>query len=102
MKVVIIGAGISGLTLAALLRRKAPDMEVALYEKDQGPFSRPQGYSIGLKDPAGLGVLTRLGLRPQLTGPRAAPVRQFIITNQGGKYSYRPAVLSRQAKPSTG
>ncbi len=60
-------------------------MEVALYEKDQGPFSRPQGYSIGLKDTAGLGVLTRLGLRPQLTGRRVAPVRQFIITNQRGK-----------------
>jgi protoporphyrinogen oxidase len=34
MKVIIVGAGISGLTLAAALAQLAPHHEVEIYERD--------------------------------------------------------------------
>ena len=45
-KVLIIGAGLGGLTLAHALRRDGIDY--ALYERDEGPFYRPQGYRLHL------------------------------------------------------
>ena len=37
MKVAVIGAGISGLTFVAALKRRAPDIEVAMFERDAVP-----------------------------------------------------------------
>lgn len=45
-KVLIIGAGLGGLTLAHALRRDGIDY--AIYERDKGPFDRPQGYRLHL------------------------------------------------------
>ena len=46
LKVLIIGAGLGGLTLAQTLRRDG--LSVELFERDQGPFERPQGYRLHL------------------------------------------------------
>jgi glycine/D-amino acid oxidase-like deaminating enzyme len=55
MKIAVIGAGISGLTFAAAIQRFSPEIQVDVYERDQGLTSRPQGYSLGLKGDLGLG-----------------------------------------------
>ncbi|WP_167493482.1 FAD-dependent oxidoreductase [Amycolatopsis circi] len=47
MKVLVIGAGLGGLTLAQGLRRAG--IEVAVYERD-GALGRPQGVSLHLDD----------------------------------------------------
>jgi 2-polyprenyl-6-methoxyphenol hydroxylase-like FAD-dependent oxidoreductase len=46
LKVTIIGAGLGGLTLAQSLNRAGVKVEV--FERDQGPFDRPQGYRLHL------------------------------------------------------
>src|SRR3981189_1169069 len=48
--VVILGAGIGGLTLAQGLKRAG--ISVAVYERDQTPSSRLQGYRVHI-NPAG-------------------------------------------------
>ncbi|KAK3984089.1 FAD-dependent urate hydroxylase [Cladorrhinum sp. PSN332] len=47
-KVLIVGAGIGGLTLAQLLRKQEIPFEI--YERDTSPTSRGVGYAIGLYD----------------------------------------------------
>ncbi|KAK4222669.1 FAD-dependent urate hydroxylase [Podospora fimiseda] len=47
-KVIILGAGISGLTLAQLLRKQ--DIPFEVYEKDESINYRGVGYAIGLYD----------------------------------------------------
>lgn len=44
LKVIIIGAGLGGLTLAQSLRRSG--VSVQIFERDNGPFDRPQGYRL--------------------------------------------------------
>jgi 2-polyprenyl-6-methoxyphenol hydroxylase-like FAD-dependent oxidoreductase len=44
--VLIIGAGLGGLTLAQSLRQAG--IAVELFERDKGPFDRPQGYRLHL------------------------------------------------------
>lgn len=46
MKVIIIGAGIGGLCLAQRLKQSG--IETAVYERDAGPWERPQGYRLHL------------------------------------------------------
>lgn len=46
MKVIIIGAGIGGLCLAQRLNQSG--IETAVYERDAGPWERPQGYRLHL------------------------------------------------------
>lgn len=46
LKVMIIGAGLGGLTLAQTLRRNG--FGVDIFERDNGPFDRPQGYRLHL------------------------------------------------------
>jgi 2-polyprenyl-6-methoxyphenol hydroxylase-like FAD-dependent oxidoreductase len=60
VKVIIVGAGISGLTLAAALAQLAPRLEVEIFERDVAA-ARRKGYAISLKGDAGLAVLERLG-----------------------------------------
>ena len=44
--VVIIGAGLGGLSLAQALRRAGVSAQI--FERDRGPFDRPQGYRLHL------------------------------------------------------
>lgn len=93
MKIAIIGAGISGLTLAAFLRQKAPRLQVAIFEQDPSAHARSVGYSIALKEEAGLGVMTRLGLRDAVTNQHTEPVSRFLVLDQRGQPlldTYRP------------
>lgn len=45
-KVLIIGAGIAGLTLAQCLRKQ--NIPFFIYERDASPTSRDQGFALGL------------------------------------------------------
>lgn len=46
LRVLIIGAGIGGLTLAQALRKQGIDFEI--FEKDESENSRKQGWAIGI------------------------------------------------------
>jgi 2-polyprenyl-6-methoxyphenol hydroxylase-like FAD-dependent oxidoreductase len=56
--IAIIGGGIAGLALGQLLR-DCPDLKVTIYERDESPISRRQGYYIGINE-HGLKVLEPL------------------------------------------
>ena len=84
MKIGVIGAGISGLTFTAALRRSAPDIQVQLYERDPSADSRFQGYSLGLKGDGGLPVLKSLGLYDQLSR-QAVTIMNFVFCDQNGR-----------------
>src|SRR5262245_49328538 len=83
MKVAAIGAGISGLTLAAALRHLNPRDDVELYERDPEVDSRFQGYSLGIKGEGGIPVLRQLGLLDQLR-PEMVPITNFVFCDQRG------------------
>jgi salicylate hydroxylase len=85
MKVIIIGAGISGLTLRAALAQLAPRIDVEIFERDAAEAERRKGYAIGLKGDAGLAVLERLGLREEVLGADAQRVTNFVITDREGR-----------------
>ncbi len=85
MKVLIIGAGISGLTLAAAIKQKSPTITIALYERDKNAFARAQGYALGLKGDGGLSVLAELGLRDKVLSKDALKVTNFVFTDRAGK-----------------
>ena len=85
MKLIIVGAGISGLTLAAALAQLAPRIEVELYERDAAADARRRGYAIGLKGDAGLIVLERLGLLVDVLSIGAEQVTNFVITDRQGR-----------------
>lgn len=50
LSVVVIGAGLGGLTLAQSLRRSG--ISVQVFERDKGPFERRQGYRLHLDEDA--------------------------------------------------
>jgi salicylate hydroxylase len=83
MKVIIVGAGIGGLTLAAALAQLAPRTDVEVYEQDAAAAERRRGYAIGLKA-AALAVLERLGLRDEVLAGGAQQVTNFMITDREG------------------
>jgi salicylate hydroxylase len=85
MKLIIIGAGISGLTLAAALTQLASQHEVELYERDPLPGARRKGYAISLKGDAGLAVLERLGLREAVLAGGGHQVTNFVINDRHGR-----------------
>jgi salicylate hydroxylase len=67
LHIVVIGAGIAGLTTALSIRRILPDrqIQITIYEKD--PEFREIGASIGL-NASGLRVLDKLGVNAALDG----------------------------------
>jgi salicylate hydroxylase len=85
VKVIIVGAGISGLTLAAALAQLAPRIEVEVFERDATAAERRRGYAIGLTGDAGLEVLGRLGLRDEVLTNGAQQVTNFMITDRQGR-----------------
>jgi salicylate hydroxylase len=85
MKVIIVGAGISGLTLAARPGSAGPRIEVESYEGDAAADARRKGYAIGLKTDAGLSVLERLGLLDDVLSIGAEQVTNFVITDRQGR-----------------
>ena len=85
MQVIIVGAGISGLTLAAALTQLAPRIEVELYERDASASVRRKGYAISLKGDAGLAVLERLGVRDHVLAHDAQQVTNFVINDCRGR-----------------
>ncbi|HEY6683336.1 MAG TPA: NAD(P)/FAD-dependent oxidoreductase, partial [Propionibacteriaceae bacterium] len=85
MKVIIVGAGIGGLTLAVAMAQLAPRIEVELYERDAAAEARRKGYAIGLKGDAGLSVLERLGLWDDVLSIGAQHVTNFVITDCQGR-----------------
>jgi 2-polyprenyl-6-methoxyphenol hydroxylase-like FAD-dependent oxidoreductase len=85
VKVIIVGAGISGLTLAAALAQLAPRIQVEVFERDATAAERRRGYAIGLKGDGGLEVLGRLGLRDEVLTNGAQQVTNFMITDRQGR-----------------
>lgn len=45
-KVLIVGAGIGGLALAQALRKQCIPFEI--FERDNGPYGRSQGWAVAL------------------------------------------------------
>jgi 2-polyprenyl-6-methoxyphenol hydroxylase-like FAD-dependent oxidoreductase len=73
MKVLIVGAGIGGLTLAAFLKRK--NIEVVVVEK--GVAFRTIGYAIGIWD-IGQRVLDKLGILSEVAA-NGRPIKSAAI-----------------------
>jgi hypothetical protein len=67
------------------VRQRVSSAEIVVFERDEDAFSRPQGYAIGLKYQAGLGVLGELGLREAVLAAGAGPVGRFVFTDQRGR-----------------
>jgi 2-polyprenyl-6-methoxyphenol hydroxylase-like FAD-dependent oxidoreductase len=84
VKVIIVGAGISGLSLAAALAQLAPRLEVEVFERDAAAAWR-KGYALSLKGDAGLLVLERLGLRENVLALGAQEVTNFMINDRHGR-----------------
>ncbi|GGK81836.1 FAD-dependent oxidoreductase [Mangrovihabitans endophyticus] len=79
--IAVAGAGLSGLLLAHRLVRAGVDVHV--YERDEAPFTRPQGYRITV-DADGLRALrTALPdeLRAQILSTGGTPGGSFRFTN---------------------
>ena len=84
LRVLIIGAGLGGLTLASLLRQRGDRFDLQVFERDPSAHARPQGYSISLKDPGGLVPLRRLGLYDEVR-TYSSVVERFTILTQNGR-----------------
>ena len=84
MKIAVIGAGISGLTFAAAVRRSAPGIQIELYGHDLNADGRSPACSLGLKGNGGLLVLRSLGLYEQLSR-QAVTVTNSVICDQRGR-----------------
>lgn len=112
-RVAIIGGGLGGLALAALLRLKAPQLAVTVYERgprpaDVGGGRRAQGYAIGLTQ-ATLTLLAPLSAASpalhavlheprnthtafRLCGPDGAPLVALSGVHATGQFVDRPAL----------
>jgi 2-polyprenyl-6-methoxyphenol hydroxylase-like FAD-dependent oxidoreductase len=88
MKVIIVRAGISGLTLAAALAQLAPHHEVEFYERNASAADRRKSNASGLKGDEGLAVPEQLGLRDKVpdadrvAGAIAARGRKAVLESR--------------------
>ena len=82
MEVLVIGAGLGGLTFAALATRN-PDVRVTVVERDTDLRSRPQGYGVGLRGSQGLAVLARID--PATAAALPVPVTSFAMLDTRGR-----------------
>ncbi|MFE9534840.1 FAD-dependent oxidoreductase [Streptomyces sp. NPDC006691] len=101
-RVIIIGAGLGGLTLAHGLRARGFD--VAVYERDPHPDHRPQGYRVQLDEPGLAGLesclpehLFRLGLATAASPPARVSVRDRHL----GVLGDRPTAAGSDPSGST-
>jgi 2-polyprenyl-6-methoxyphenol hydroxylase-like FAD-dependent oxidoreductase len=87
MKVIIIGAGISGLTFAATLqKRMSSEIELVIYERDLSMNERPQGYALGMDDKHALPVFQELNIYDELVNdPNSKKITNFVFQDQDGK-----------------
>lgn len=85
MKVLIIGGGIGGLTLALALNRYVPDCEVQIF--DAVPEFKPLGLGINLL-PHAISVLDDLGLRQNLAAV-GVEAREFTFYTHLGQLVHR-------------
>ena len=53
-EILIIGAGLGGLTLANAIQKAKAPLRVTILERDRDMASRPQGYGISLNRDGGL------------------------------------------------
>ena len=84
LSIIIIGAGIGGLTLANLLHQAHPAVSVLVFERDSAAHARTQGGTLGIKKPGGLDALRQLGMKEAICAV-SQPVTQFtILSYQGG------------------
>lgn len=95
LEVLIVGAGLGGLTLANALRRALPLATVQVVERDPALDARPQGYGIGLRSGAGLRVLDAIGLGEEARRV-GVPARAFRLTSAQGE-----PLLTLSAPPSS-
>ena len=91
-RILVVGAGIGGLTLASALTRLAPEVRVEVVERDRDVLSRAQGYSVGLRRGEGMLVLLRLGLEAAVERV-ARPVPELRLLSPRGRTlrSFKPA-----------
>ncbi|MEY9872739.1 2-polyprenyl-6-methoxyphenol hydroxylase-like FAD-dependent oxidoreductase [Streptacidiphilus sp. MAP12-33] len=105
LSVAVAGAGLGGLCLAQGLRRSG--FEVDVYERDDGPDARPQGYRLHLDARAGLALEQCLppGLLALFQATCGLPSRRFTVlsprlrvlhevVDASGQDPYAPGTLS--------
>src|SRR5450432_1658281 len=83
MNVIIVGAGIGGLTLGNLLHQSDPDIHFQIFERDAAAHSRAQGYSVTLREPGGLIPLRQLSLYDELRSVSSVVVNFPFLTQTG-------------------
>ncbi len=83
LQIIIIGAGIGGLTLANLLRQSNPAICVRIFERDSAAHARTQGGTLGLKEQGGLDVLRCLGMDEEIRAVSTSVTQFTILTHQG-------------------
>lgn len=98
-KIVIVGGGPGGLTLARLLQQAGADVNV--YERDAHPHARPKGATLDLHEESGLRALREAGLMDEFDAnyrPGADRMHLMdmhtnsIIKETGGNERGRPEI----------
>jgi len=84
LQIIIIGAGIGGLTLANLLYQSDQAICVQVFERDSAAHTRTQGGILGLKEQEGLDALRCLGMGEAIRVV-SQPVTKFTILTHRGK-----------------
>ena len=64
-KIAIIGAGPAGSTLARLLLQQKSEVDVTIFEGEEGLNARTQGGSLDLHTESGIEALKRAGLQDE-------------------------------------
>ncbi len=91
VRVVIVGAGITGMTAAFTLRREAPEAEITVLERDPRLGGKVQTERVGgfvieggpdsflTSKPGGLALCRALGMEDTLEGTRPERRRTFVL-----------------------